>query len=273
MNDVIPSTKKRQYDAINEIVKVGDGAIEQGEGSGLQNFSISNGKSSSDVKRMKFTDNNDIDSNLFEDSLSSPPEVENDPALQEILQRYWGGIKTKLKKQKVVDILNIRTWDGGNKKSSLSEGIWEKLCQTWREIKFRVKLNCSVGFLLENKINGELRYFHSSANNSTLFDSPKLITSENSLQQTYKELTEMDIHERTSRLRPNTTWIVRNITNITFFFYKMLGMGKIGAAHINLPDYIKQNRHIISLDLDRHGQEFKDNLFFSLLSFASNLPV
>jgi hypothetical protein len=45
------------------------------------------------------------------------------------------------------------------------------------------KINLSFGFILRNVETGELRYYHSSQNNSRFFDAPHLIRTEEDLER------------------------------------------------------------------------------------------
>jgi len=128
----------------------------------------------------------------------------------------------------------------------------------WRETGCRVKANCSVGAVLQHKTSGEVRYFHSSFNNASLFPSPRLISSETDLQKFYADVRETDLREQAARRRPNTAWTLRFVSNVTFCFHKMTNMGQIGHTVIGktsdeeeeekkkkesrLPDYILNNR-------------------------------
>ena len=50
------------------------------------------------------------------------------------------------------------------------------------------KINLSFGFILRIVDTGELRYYHSSQNNSRLFDVPHLIRTEEDLEKFLDEL-------------------------------------------------------------------------------------
>jgi hypothetical protein len=57
-------------------------------------------------------------------------------------------------------------------------------------------LSCrSFGFILRNVETGELRYYHSSQNNSRFFDVPHLIRTEEDLERFLEELSRHDMLE------------------------------------------------------------------------------
>ena len=72
-------------------------------------------------------------------------------------------------------------------------------------------------------------------------------------------LVQQDPLEYAKMLRPNSKWIVDEITNVTFFVYHIRDH-PIGAG-LNLPEYISQNRVIVSLSHSPHQKTlYKDNL-------------
>jgi hypothetical protein len=57
------------------------------------------------------------------------------------------------------------------------------------------KINVSFGFILRNVETEELRYYHSSQNNSRFFDVPHLIRNEEDLDKFLADLSREDILE------------------------------------------------------------------------------
>lgn len=199
---------------------------------------------------------------MFKDSELDPPELDNSPELSSILQRNWGGIKSKLKCRPIQDILNIRVWNPLEPNKNFDGDILNKLVMLWDVTRCRVRINCSIGLILKNRKTSELRYYHSSSNNATIFDSPKMIKDINDLKNLYSELTNIDLRRVGNLQRPNTSWKIAYITNITFYNYKVLKMGKLGSTNY-LPQWIKRNKHIISLDKSPStNKQFTDNLCF-----------
>ena len=62
-----------------------------------------------------------------------------------------------------------------------------------REFKnVRIKINASLGCVLEEKTSGELRYFHASSNNASILDHPRIILTERGLREFYEVFSRMD---------------------------------------------------------------------------------
>jgi hypothetical protein len=98
------------------------------------------------------------------------------------------------------------------------------------------KINVSFGFFLRQIETGELRYYHSSQNNSRFVDVPHLIRTEEDLERFLDELQGQDILEFIRQQRPDTKWIVHLLTNVTFYVNKLFDH-PIGARVV-LPDHI-----------------------------------
>jgi hypothetical protein len=75
------------------------------------------------------------------------------------------------------------------------------------------KLNLSFGFVLLNNETQQMQYHHSSANNSRVFDSPFQIHNREDLGQVREAMQNIDIHEWARQQRPNSKWVVMDITN------------------------------------------------------------
>ena len=193
--------------------------------------------------------------------------VNDDEEWDELIRRYWNAMKTKRRRGRVVETLNVNLWNGNIPQAELptpnhSERIWNEMLTTWNGLQTRAKLNCSVGCILEHKTSGELRYFHASSNNATIFKKAKLITTRQELQNFFEELTRQDLAAIAIRERPNTAWKLNVITNISFYFYKLIGMGQIGMAS-DLPTHILNNRHVITMhNIPRSCTPYTDNLCF-----------
>ena len=71
----------------------------------------------------------------------------------------------------------------------------------------------SLGFILRNVETEELRYYHSSQNNSRFVDVPHLIRTEEDLEQFLADLSRQDILEFIRQQRPDTKWVVHLVTN------------------------------------------------------------
>jgi hypothetical protein len=217
-----------------------------------------------------------VNDERFNDELDSPPHSSDD-RLTQLLSTHWQAIRSRLRRRNVVDLLNCRLWNGDDTDGVQAHGAKEKLKALWRDIPCRVKINCSVGVVLKHKTTGELRYFHSSSNNASLFDFPRLLSSEDQVDKFYSDFVSIDLRERGAERRPSTVWALRMVTNVTFFVYKMLSMGKVGGVVRKgggnfLPAYILTNRNILALSTNRSTRRpYEDKLcFFRCLAVFQN---
>jgi hypothetical protein len=72
----------------------------------------------------------------------------------------------------------------------------------------------------------------------------------------------VDLHEKASAIRASTEWNLHLITNVTFYVYKLLNMGKVGCGG-TIPKFIESNRHILALGINRvTSRDYDDNLCF-----------
>jgi hypothetical protein len=121
------------------------------------------------------------------------------------------------------------------------------------------KINLSFGFILRNVETGELRYYHSSQNNSRFFDGPHLIRTEEDLERFLEELSRHNMLEYIRQQRPGTKWVVHLLTNVTFYVNKLFDH-PIGARVV-LPDHILKNKAVFTLVCVSNGP-YTDNLCF-----------
>lgn len=75
----------------------------------------------------------------------------------------------------------------------------------FHEQTLKFKCNASIGFILLNQNEEELRYFHASMGVDKLLASPKLIENLQDFNQIVKEMTEKDFVEKATQNRPNTS--------------------------------------------------------------------
>ena len=181
-------------------------------------------------------------------------------SVTELIKSRWTSIRTYFKCQNVVDIFNFRLYKQKHDLIHTLSKLWES------KIHSQVKLQCSIGFILQHKTSHKLRYFHSSANNTQLLQTPKNVGKLSELLKVGKTISELDLAQFAINKRPDSSWCVLLITNITFTLTK-LPFAKFGTPTA-LPDYIKRNKSIISLTSVGHKQ-YQDNLcFFRALALA-----
>jgi hypothetical protein len=186
-----------------------------------------------------------------------------DDEFVEVVKAHWSSIKTKHRCHKVTDILNIRLWDPEN--DSYEVDVGRNVLKAWRSFNCKAKVNASVGCILVHKTNGRFRYFHSSSNNATLLEEPRTIGSEEQMEKFVEDIASIDAAREALLRRPNTEWSLYAITNLTVYFYKLLGISRVGGAEndIIFPSRILNNRSIFTLDRDPYtGRKYNDLLCF-----------
>ncbi len=89
-----------------------------------------------------------------------------------------------------------------------------------------------------------------------------MVTNQEDFNEFVNRISEADVLEWARQQRPDTKWVVMNVTNLTVFVNKMTDH-PIGCPKVELPDYIKNNQTIIGMD--KHLQlrtPYKDSLCF-----------
>ena len=141
----------------------------------------------------------------------------------------------------------------------------------FREQTTAFKINVSFGFIHRHMETGELRFYHSSQNNSILCDVPHLIRTEEDLEKFLDELQVQNILEYIRQQRPDTNWVVHLLTNVTFYVNKLFDR-PIGARVV-LPDHILKSKAVVALVGGSHGP-YEDNLcFFRCLDVHRGAPM
>ncbi|KAJ8050766.1 Transcriptional regulator MNL1 [Holothuria leucospilota] len=185
----------------------------------------------------------------FPEGVDCPTEDVN-----KLCRKHWNTIRTKHRRQnKLRDTYNFRLTKTPPE---------ELLCQTkmiFEDQKFVFKLNVGLGFFLRNTETCEIRYYYPS-NNSKLFSEPFLITNTSTLEHFNKALLAQDLLEHARLQRPNSKWVVESITNVTYFVYKIPDH-PIGCVTTDLPDFVRNNKALITLERNRKtGERYQDNL-------------
>ena len=106
-----------------------------------------------------------------------------------------------------------------------------------------------------------MQYHHSSANNNGVFETPFLVRNREDLQQVRSALENLDVFEWARQQRPNSKWVVMDITNATFYVTKLRDHPIRRSTR--LPKYVLENPAIVSLDCNEHtGLPYEDKLCF-----------
>ena len=197
--------------------------------------------------------------------LDEPPW--GDPVRDEPLRQIYEGNQNVILADGKIDkgrkvVYNLPT---NNLRDGVDE-IWWKLDEIFTDQNGAFKINLSLGLILRNMETGEYRYFAPHVNDS-LFPSPFLIGSRKYLRIFQNKIRRLDPLEYVNNLRPNSKWRPFMITNVRFDVTPTnfpLGKGV-------LPDYIKQKRSIVSMEVDSHNKPYKDDhCFFRCLAYHRN---
>ena len=125
-----------------------------------------------------------------EDPMFPLPDFEDfaDDNLINFYRSQWSSIRTNRHSGRIQSTYNIRLTDLNT--TSLHHTLWN----IFKTQSSAFKINLSFGFILRNKISGELRYFHSSKNVSGRFlDAPHLITEAFDFQTFLESFVKQDI--------------------------------------------------------------------------------
>ena len=122
------------------------------------------------------------------------------------------------------------------------------------------KINLSFSFILQHRETLEYRYFYASSNEQ-LLKCPRLIRNQQDLQHLLNHSAAKDFPSLLKEQRPNTKWVIERIVNLRI--HLVITTYPLGKPP-KLPNYIKNNRHIIGLEKDKKTAiHCKDHLCFS----------
>ena len=179
------------------------------------------------------------------------PEQQQSPSVPEY-HRHWDQMRTRYSRQK-----RLLDWYSYRISFIHPSQLMDHLNDIFLDQNTVFKLNVSFGFILRNNETSALQYYYASRNNNHLFDSPFQIATEADLEQLCQALCDTDILEWVRQQRPNSNWVVDQVTNVTFFITKLRGH-PIGRGK-HLPHYIVENRGIVPLDRDKSANKSYDN--------------
>ena len=200
-----------------------------------------------------------IVASLNEDPVLAPPveHASNDElssAIRDFVHENWASVRTHVVNGPVQTRYNRRL-------ASLdTRDLHDQLFLLFDQQTTAFKINCSFGFVLREKENGRLRYYHSSNNCcGRILEEPSLITNRDDFDRFLARIQESDILQWAVAQRPNSDWVCELVTNATFFLNRIIHH-PIGCVGVNLPTYVKNNKAIVRLDKDSHGVIYRDNL-------------
>ena len=132
-----------------------------------------------------------------------------DDEINTLMRKHFSSIRTFYKKGKVQSIFNFCY--NQNLKVLIPKIVHQIL-----QLQFhRFKINYSFAYVLRNINNNELRYYHSSYNNSLMMETALLISNRHELIQFLNTLSEESFFEKINR--PDSKWKIVDIPNIDFY--------------------------------------------------------
>ena len=175
-------------------------------------------------------------------------------AIRDFVHENWGSVRTHVVHGPIQTRYNRRL-------TSLDmRDLHDQLFLLFDQQTIAFKVNVSFGFVLREKENDRLRYYHSSNNCCGRYlEEPALITNRDDFDRFLARIQESDILQWAVAQRPNSDWVCELVTNATFFLNKIVDH-PIGCVGVNLPTYVKNNKSIIGLETDSHGVIYIDNL-------------
>ena len=93
-------------------------------------------------------------------------------------------------------MVNIRLLKDGGSMLSLEErvaAVRRMALRGWDGITCIAKVNCSFGTILMHKTNDGYRYFHTSSNNATVFDTPTVVRARQDIEDQCDRLSHVDV--------------------------------------------------------------------------------
>ena len=133
---------------------------------------------------------------------------------QEIYQNHWYTMNGS-KSGKLKDIFHFPLLTETD--SEIESNIKRVLSRYRRSIK----VNVSFGFILKERLDGQLKFFHPS-NNSKIFETPKRISSNADINALLEDVEYRDAIEYAKTQRPSTKWIPMRIVCLRLDIFKTL---------------------------------------------------
>ena len=133
---------------------------------------------------------------------------------KQIYQQHWSTIKASEKRGMLKDVYHFPLLSTSNTE------IVTRLQEMLRGYSNKIKVNVAFGFVLYDRVNGSLKFFHPS-NNTMLFESPRLLANPNDIQNLVDDIEHQDAVEYARSLRPTTKWTVERIVCVRFDVFRL----------------------------------------------------
>ena len=165
-----------------------------------------------------------------------PGDFTPDPEYEDIYRTFEQHIRPSVRNYRLTGDFNFQL------DSFTNEAIVESFQSVYRSQAESFKVAISFSYILKNRETGELVFYWASRNNQLLFDSSDLVTCDADYRKLTARIRDVDLQARVTY--PNSKFVFVKATNVVFYVTK-LGI-PIGAA-VDLPEYLKRNRGLISL--------------------------
>ena len=171
-----------------------------------------------------------------------------------LVYQRWAAIRDFSTRGKVSRVYNIKVIN-----NSIADTLQrENVMNMFNEQQYKFKINASLGYILYNNVENQLKYWHASPGVDTVFKKPELISDKIEFESFMESFTNQDIIELVTSNRENTSWTMHCLTNITFYITPIL-YHSIGGP-ISIPLHIKNHKSIKSNDKNTYGKPYNDNL-------------
>ena len=194
-----------------------------------------------------------------------PPYV-IDPDYEDIYVTFKKHIESYERNYKLSAVINFQLHDFSNQR------IAEAFDSIFRNQSSCFKVSISFSFILFNIETGELAFYWASRNNQRLFDDTYLIASDSDFRRMKNRILNVDLQSRVTY--PSTKFVFVKTTNVVFYLTRLVGT-PIGAT-VDLPDYLKNNKGLVSLVRSANNKKklYSDNLcFFRCLALFNGFPI
>ena len=170
-----------------------------------------------------------------------------------LVYQRWAAIRDFSTRGKVSRVYNIKVIN-----NSIADTLQrENVMNMFNEQQYKFKINASLGYILYNNVENQLKYWHASPGVDTVFKKPELISDKIEFESFMESFTNQDIIELVTSNRENTSWTMHCLTNITFYITPIL-YHSIGGP-ISIPSQIKNYKSIKFNDKNTYGKPYNDN--------------
>jgi hypothetical protein len=138
------------------------------------------------------------------------------------------------------------------------QDIENHMLSIYRQQNHNYKVNIAAGVILQERRSNKTRYFK-PASNAALMNQPMHIWNMHSLERAISRLVEMNLNEAIRLYRPDSGYDVCFITQLEYYVYE--GSLPLGESR-ELPDFIKNNKFIMSRTKFNDGTPLAENMCF-----------